>query len=155
MPHKRESFSTVLKSDRQRVYVPLPFDPGEVWDRRSKFYVTGTINGMGVRGVIEPFGEAQGLFLGPAWRRGCGLETGDRVSVTMVPEGIQREDLPLDVALALDAEPEAGDFFDSIAPFYRNDFMTWIEATKRSPKVRVQRIAEMVELLKTGHKQRP
>jgi uncharacterized protein YdeI (YjbR/CyaY-like superfamily) len=72
----------------------------------------------------------------------------------MMPEGPQREDLPADLAEALDYEPEAGEFFDSLAQFYRSGYLTWIEATKRRPEVRVERIAEMVKLLKDGQKQR-
>lgn len=151
----RRSFSTVLKADRQRVFVPLDFDPAVVWGARSKFYVAGRVNGMGVRGVVEEFSGELGLVLGPAWRRGCGLGAGDVVDVSLAPEGVQRGDLPADVAKALLANPEAGDFFDSIAPFYRKAFLTWIEATKRRPEVRSRRIEEMVTLLAAGEKERP
>jgi uncharacterized protein YdeI (YjbR/CyaY-like superfamily) len=75
--------------------------------------------------------------------------------VTLAPEGPQREDLPLDVATVLDSEPQAGRFFDSLAQFYRNGYLTWIEGTKRRPIVRAERIALMVELLMAGKKQRP
>ena len=46
-------------------------------------------------------------------------------------------------------------FFESLATFYRTGWLTWIDATKRRPEVRVERIAQMVELLSLGHKQRP
>jgi hypothetical protein len=39
--------------------------------------------------------------------------------------------------------------------FYRNAYLRWIDATKRRPEVRAARIAETVELLKAGVKQRP
>ena len=133
----------------------MPFDPAEVWGSRSKFYLAGTVNGMGVRGVAEDFGEEVGLFLGPAWRRGCGLDAGDHVDVTLEPEGLQLVDLPNDVLSALEADPVAADFFVSIAPFYRNAFMSWIEATKRSPELRVVRISEMVRHMAEGKKERP
>jgi hypothetical protein len=155
MVARAETFSTVLASKKHRVFVPLPFDPEVAWGRKKRHHVEGTVNGMGVRGVIESIGQTHGLVLGPAWRRGPGLDAGDRVSVILKPEGPQREDLPADIALALDSEPEAGEFFDSLAQFYRNAYLTWIEATKRRPEVRAKRIAEMVELLNDGQKQRP
>jgi uncharacterized protein YdeI (YjbR/CyaY-like superfamily) len=77
------------------------------------------------------------------------------VAVVLVPEGPQRADLAPDVAAALVAEPSAGAFFDSIAQFYRNSYLRWIDATKRSPATRAARIATMVELLKAGMKERP
>jgi uncharacterized protein YdeI (YjbR/CyaY-like superfamily) len=110
---------------------------------------------MGVRGVVEAVGSEHGLVLGPAWRRDCGLNSEDKVTVTLAPEGPQRADLAPDVASALEAEPAAGEFFDSLAQFYRNAYLRWIDATKRRPDVRAARIAEMIELLKAGQKQRP
>jgi hypothetical protein len=43
--------------------------------------------------------------------------------------------------------------FDSLATFYRKVWLTWIDATKRRPEVRAERIAEMVALVKMGHEQ--
>jgi hypothetical protein len=58
------------------------------------------------------------------------------------PEGPQRDDLAPDFAAALEAEPEAGEFFDSLAQFYRKAYLRWIYATKRSPETRAARISE-------------
>ena len=60
-----------------------------------------------------------------------------------------------DIADALEAEPAARRAFDSLATFYRKGWLRWIEATKGRPKVRAERIAQMVELVKHGHKERP
>jgi hypothetical protein len=117
--------------------------------------VAGTVNGMRVRAVVEPLGEGHGIFLGPAWRRDCRIGPGDEVHVVLEPEGPQPDDLAPDVAAALEAEPAAADFFASLAQFYRRGYLRWIDGTKRRPDVRAARIAEMVELLKAGVKERP
>jgi len=52
----------------------------------------------------------------------------------------------------LAANPQAGAFFDALAQFYRRACLRWIDATKRSPDRRADRIAEMVELLAAGAK---
>jgi uncharacterized protein YdeI (YjbR/CyaY-like superfamily) len=72
-----------------------------------------------------------------------------------VPEGPQRDDLADDIAAALDANPGAGEFFDSLAQFYRKAYLRWIDATKRRPEQRAQRIAEVIGLLNAGVKERP
>jgi hypothetical protein len=59
-----------------------------------------------------------------------------------------------DIAAALEAEPDAAAFFDSLAQFYRRGYLRWIDATKRRPEVRAERIAETIQLLKAGHKER-
>jgi hypothetical protein len=150
------TFDAVVASDRRgRVLVPIPFDPDDVWGTKRAHHVHGLVNGMGIRGVVEPLGDERGIVLGAAWRRDCGVSPGDRVTVVLKPEGPQREDLAEDVAEALEAEPEAGAFFDSLAQFYRKAYLRWIDATKRRPDVRAERIDEMVRLLKAGMKERP
>jgi uncharacterized protein YdeI (YjbR/CyaY-like superfamily) len=56
---------------------------------------------------------------------------------------------------ALAAEPDAATFFDSLATFYRKNYLRWIDATKRSPEARAERIAELVDLMKAGRKRWP
>ena len=86
-------------------------------------------------------------------RRGCGLEAGAEVDVVLSPEGPQSENLSSDVVSALDAEPQAKGFFESLATFYRNTYIKWIESAKR-PETRSERIHEMVRLLIEGRKQK-
>jgi len=148
-------FSAVVTTDRRRrVLVPLPFHPDEAWGARREHHVHGTVNGMKVRAVVEALGDGHGIHLGPAWRRCCGIKAGDEVAVVLTPEGPQRADLAPDVAAALEAEPAAAAFWDSIAQFYRRAYLRWVDATKRRPEVRAARIAEMVELLKAERKER-
>jgi hypothetical protein len=151
----RRYTTTVVSDGRNRVVVPVIFNPDEAWGRKAVHRLHGTVNGMGVRATLEPTESGHVFVLGAAWRRGRGIEPGESVEVVLAPEGPQRSDLAQDVAAALEAEPEAGAFFDSLAQFYRNAYLRWIDGTKRRPEVRAERIAEMVELLKSGHKQRP
>jgi hypothetical protein len=146
--------ATIAGNEKRRVYLELPFDPAEVWGPRDRYHVTGTIENHGFRGVIERAGARAIVALGAAYRRGTGFSVGDTVAVAFAIEGPQREGLAPDVAAALDAEPEAARFYDSLATFYRKGYLRWIDATKRSPEVRAQRIAEFVRLLKAGQKQR-
>jgi len=154
MSASREFTVTVLAHGRGSVLVPVPFDPDAMWGAKTTHRVAGTVNGMRVRGVLKPIGGGHGFTLGPAWRRVCGVDAGDEVTVVVEAEGPQRADLAPDIAAALDAEPEAALFFDSLAQFYRNAYLRWIDATKRRPEVRASRIAEMTDLLKAGQKER-
>lgn len=147
--------TAVVTGARGRVMVPVPFDPDTAWGPKREHRVAGTVNGRTVRTVVEPLGDGHGIVLGPAWRRDCGIAPGDAVAVELWPEGPQRDDLAPDVAAALEASPEAGVFFDSLAQFYRRAYLRWIDGTKRRPDVRAARIAEMVSLLEAGHKERP
>ena len=159
MPSKRaseRSFQAKLEgAEKGRVYIVLPFDPGKLWGMRPRYHVRGAVNGTRVRGPLEKFDGGYFLALGPACRRDMGLQLGDPVTVTLEPEGPQSETLAEDITAALAAEPEAAQFFDGLATFYRKNYLRWIDATKRSPEVRAQRIAELISLMKAGQKQRP
>ena len=135
--------------------VPIPFDPNQLWGTKERHHVAGTVNGMRVRAVIESDGDGLGFVLGPAWRRDCGIESGEQVTVEIAPEGPQRDDLPADLAEALAANPAAGQFFDGLAQFYRKGYLTWIQSTRRRPDQRAERIAVVVRLLAEGKKARP
>jgi len=153
---KSRTFTTIAAAAaRGHVLIPVPFDPDTVWGAKARHHINGTVNLMPVRGVVEPTADGHGFTLGPAWLRDCGLAAGDTVTVHIGPEGPQRDDLATDVAAALDTHPQAAAFFDSLAQFYRKGYLRWIDATKRRPEQRPQRIDEMIRLLETGHKQRP
>lgn len=155
-PDRTRRFTATVTVDEQgRTHVPVPFDPDDVWGAKPRHHISGTLDGHGLRGVIESVGSGHVVVLGPAWCRTSRLATGDQVIVVLAPEGPQRGDLAVDIAAALDASPEAGAFFDSLAQFYRNAYLRWIDATKRRPELRPVRIAEVVRLLREGKKERP
>lgn len=148
-----QTFKTVVSKSGSRVFIPIPFNPNDIWGVKQRHHVTGTVSGHGVRGSLGSDGKQYFLPLGAAWRRGCGIEAGDHVEVVISPEGPQSAGLAADVVAALDAAPQARAFFESLATFYRNTYIKWIESAKR-PETRNARIQEMIELLKAGKKQK-
>jgi hypothetical protein len=148
-----QRFKATIAKTGSRVYLPMPFDPNEVWGTKQRHHIRGTINGRVIRGSLGSDGTQYFLPLGAAWRRDNGVEAGARVEVALWPEGPQSAALAPDVTAALDAAPEAKAFFEALATFYRNTYIKWIESAKR-PETRAARIAEMMELLKAGKKQK-
>jgi len=148
-----QQFKTIVAKSGTRVFVPIPFNPNEVWGVKQRHHIQGTVNGHGVRGSLGSDGTQYFLLLGAAWQRDCSLDAGDKVDVVLSPEGPQSEGLSPDVVSALEAEPKAKAFFESLATFYRNTYIKWIESAKK-PETRSARINEMIELLKAGRKQK-
>jgi len=135
--------------------ITVPFDPDETWGAKANHPIGGTIDGRHVRGRLLPGGSGWALTVTPMWLRDTGVAIGDDVTLELAPEGPQRGDLADDIAAALAANPAAGAFFDTLAQFYRKAYLRWIDATNRRPDVRAARIAEVVDLLAAGIKQRP
>ena len=148
-----QQFKTIISKSGTRTFIALPFNPNDVWGVKQRHHIKGSVNGHGVRGSLGSDGTQYFLPLGAAWRRDCGMDAGTKVDVVLSPEGPQSESLSADVADALDAEPQAKAFFESLATFYRNTYIKWIESAKR-PETREGRIREMIELLKAGKKQK-
>lgn len=136
------------------MFAVVPFDPATTWGERRAFKVVGAINGTPWRGDLEQVGGEWVLALGPTWRRDAGIEAGETVEVALQLEGLQRDDLAPDLAGALAAHAEAAAFFDGLSQFYRKGYVSWIEATKRRPELRAARIAEAIDHLAAGRKER-
>jgi len=148
-----QSFKTTVQKAGSRVFIAIPFDPNEVWGKKARHHITGTVNGCAIRGSLGTDGQQFFFPLNAAWRRDTYMDASVPVEVTLAPEGAQKETLASDISTALDAEPEALIFFEALASFYRNTYIKWIESAKR-PETRSARIAEMIALLKMGRKQK-
>lgn len=149
----RQAFDTVVQQRSSHVFIPLPFDPQAVWGEKTRHHVAGAVNGVRIRGPLGREGDQFVLPLGAAWLRDSGVEPGTAVTVVLEPEGPQQTTLAPDIGEALASDPTAGEFFYALATFYRKGYLRWIEGA-RKPETRRARIAEMIELLKAGKKQR-
>ena len=150
----RRFTARVEAGSRGRRVVRVPFDPDAEWGAKPVHHVAGTVAGHPVRAVVEVVDGERVIAMGPAWWRDCPVGP-EAVEVELAPEGPQRGDLPPDLAAALDANPAAGAFFDSLAQFYRRAHLRRVEGAKRRPEERERRIAEVVDLCERGIKQRP
>lgn len=158
-----QRFGSHITSDSEgRAVIAVPFDPDQSWGAKAFHPVGGTIQpvagadcGRRLRGKITLDGSRWVFAINPMWMQATGVEVGDEVIVELQPEGPQRADLADDIASALEASPAAAAFFDTLAQFYRKAYLRWIDATTRRPEVRAARIAEVVDLLATGVKERP
>jgi Bacteriocin-protection, YdeI or OmpD-Associated/Domain of unknown function (DUF1905) len=147
--------AVVVAGPGGRGVITVPFDPDQVWGSRAAHPVGGTIDGRMVRGTITHDGGGWVFSVTPMWMRDAGVVTGVAVTIELTPEGPQRADLAEDIATALAAVPAAAAFFDTLPQFYRKAYLRWIDATVRRPELRPARIAEVVDLLAAGIKQRP
>src|SRR5215469_9864709 len=158
-----QRFGAHVSSDSVgRAVIAVPFDPDQTWGAKAFHPVGGTIEPVKgtdcnrhLRGRITPEGGNWVFILNPMWMQATGVAVGDEVVVELEPEGPQRADLADDIASALEANPAAAAFFDTLAQFYRNAYLRWIDATTRRPDVRAERIEAVVALLAAGIKERP
>jgi hypothetical protein len=148
-----QHFKATIATSGIKAYVVVPFEPSDVWGVRDRYYVTGSIDGYKIRGCLAPEGTQYILSLGAAWRRDNPVDRSGDVEVVLSADGPQSDTLAPDIATALETEPLAEMFFASLAPFYRKNFLRWIDSARR-PETRDTRIREMMSLLRAGKRQR-
>lgn len=149
----QQTFEALVQKEGKFIFVSLPFAPRDVWGSKPRFAVAGTINDIPVRGTLGAEGRAYFLRLGAAWLRDSGVAVGELVTVCLAPEGPQVETIAEDVAAALLENKQAKTFFEGLPTFYRKNYIRWIESAKRK-ETRNKRIAEMIELLKAGTREK-
>jgi Bacteriocin-protection, YdeI or OmpD-Associated/Domain of unknown function (DUF1905) len=145
----------VTADARGHAVITLPFDPDEAWGTKAVHHVSGSVNGCRVGTTVAPGETGWAFTLNASRMEHAGVTIGGDAEVQLAPEGPQRADLAADLAAALDANPAAGAFFDTLAQFYRRAYLRYIDATTRRPDVRAARIHEVVGLLADGRKERP
>lgn len=79
----------------------------------------------------------------------AGKKSGAWDSPTTKPE--MDFEIPAELAHALEENPEAAQFFESLAKTYRKQYIAWIATAKR-PETRARRTAEAIKLLSEGKK---
>jgi len=129
--------ATAQARPRGGIAIVLPFDLAEAWGDRDRYYLAGTIEQYSMRATVTPDDGDPMLALGPAWCRDPRVGPGASLRVSLHPEGPQLDTMSSDLADALRAEPDAQRFFESLATFYRNAFVTWVEGAKR-PETRAR-----------------
>jgi hypothetical protein len=108
-----------------------------------------TINGYTYRSTVAVMGGVFMLGVSAEVRQHAGVAGGDVVDVDIELDTEPRTvDVPPDLAAALDADPQARQFFDGLS--YSNRFRLARAVDVKSPDVRQQRIAATVSMLRAG-----
>ncbi len=149
----KKIFDTIVQKEGSFTFVAIPFSPRDVWGAKPRFHVTGTINGMPVRGTLGALGQDYFLRLGAKWMQDCGIEPAANVTVQLSLEGPQEGSISSDISKALSGNKKAKVFFDGLPTFYRKNFIRWIENAKRE-QTRIKRINEMINLLSEGKREK-
>jgi hypothetical protein len=79
------SFQAIVQQEGKFVFVAIPFAPRVVWGPKPRYHVSGSINGIVVRGTLGVLGQAYFLRLSGVWMRKSGIELGAHVIVQLSP----------------------------------------------------------------------
>ncbi|RMF56793.1 MAG: DUF1905 domain-containing protein [Calditrichaeota bacterium] len=134
-------------------YVTIPFDVQEVYGTRGQIKVKVTIDGHPYRGSIANMGTG-GHILGikKEVRQAIGKTHGDTVRIEMERDTEPRVvSIPDDLKAALEANPDAGQFFQRLSYTHKKEYVNWIESAKKAEtrQTRLEKtIARLLEKVK-------
>jgi hypothetical protein len=154
-------FETKLVKINSWTILRLPESASAELPSRGMIMVSGTLNGVPFKTLLEPDGRyASGQEPSHWFRPGKALlaeasaKSGDTVQVSLEPstEWIEPE-VPEDFQQALAASPKAEALWHDITPLARWDWIRWIRAVK-TPETRQKHIMVALDKLNKG-KRRP
>lgn len=117
---------------------------------RASVESRGSGRGHTFRTTAMRYGEIDYIGLNRGVRDAAGVRAGDEVSIDIELDLEKREvDVPPELASALDHDAAAKRAFDGLSYTHRKEYARWIAEAKRED-TRVRRLAQAVEMLRTG-----
>ena len=135
-------------------FVQVPFDVEQAFgSKRPK--VKATIDGVPYRGTLVRMGaECHILGVLKEIRGKIGKDFGDEITVVVELDAEARTvDVPPELAEALGGDAKARAAFDGLAYTHQREYVKLIMEAKK-PETRARRVAQTIEMLKQGKKQR-
>jgi hypothetical protein len=104
--------------------------------------------GYTYRTTIAPMGGSYWIGVSAEHRGRSGVAAGDQLDVTVeIDDAPRTVTLPDDLATALDADPVARAFYDTLSYTNQNTYATWVSSAVK-PETRADRVAKSVDALR-------
>ena len=125
-----------------------PFDVVEVFQRKGRVPVKGTINGFPFRSSLMNMGDGHMMVVNAELRAGAKCKAGDVVSVVMeLDEDVRKVELPAYLKKLIVADPKAREAWEKLSFTHQKEHVRAIEDAKR-PETREKRVAAMLDMLR-------
>ncbi|HEY4323059.1 MAG TPA: YdeI/OmpD-associated family protein [Mucilaginibacter sp.] len=131
-------------------YIEIPADLAQQMKPGNKksFRVKGMLDALPVSGMaLMPMGEGNFIMaLKAEVRKGIHKNAGAVLQVRLEEDKDFKVEMPADLQECFDFEPEAFDFFNSLAKSHREYFIKWIDGAKTN-ETRAKRIVNTVNAM--------
>lgn len=132
-----------------------PFDVVEVFQRRGRVPVKGTINGFPFRSSLMNMGDGHMMAVNAEMRAGAKCKAGDTVDVVLqLDEEKRAVNVPAYVKKVIVSDSKAKEAWDKFSFTHQKEWVRAIEEAKK-PETREKRIAAMMEALRAKTASKP
>lgn len=134
-------------------YVSVPFKTEEVFGKKGHIKVKAWFDGHPYRGLLSNMGTGSHIIiLRKDIRKAIGKNVGDKVSVQLELDTEERKvELPDELKKALNKEPQAKKFFETLSYTNRKEYSAWVNSAKKV-ETRQKRLTETIRKLLEGKK---
>ena len=140
--------------DMDAAGIAPPFDVVEVFGRKGRVPVKGTINGFPFRSSLMNMADGHMMAVNAEMRAGAKCKAGDMVSVVMeLDEEKRTVEVPAYLKKIIDGDGKAKEVWDRLSFTYQKEYVREIEGAKK-PETRERRIASMMDMLRKGQRKK-
>jgi hypothetical protein len=127
-----------------------PFDVVEVFGRKGRVPVKGTINGFPFRSSLMNMGDGYMMAINAEMRAGANCKAGDTVKVAMeLDEDVRKVEVPAFLKKIINSDAQAKERWAKLSFTHQKEYVREIEDAKRE-ETRERRIAQMMDALRKG-----
>ncbi|HEY1461980.1 MAG TPA: YdeI/OmpD-associated family protein [Terriglobales bacterium] len=131
-----------------------PFDVVEVFGRKGRVPVKGTVNGFPFRSSLMNMGNGHMMAVNAQMRAGAKCQAGDTVSVVMeLDEEERKVEVPAYLKKIIDKDSKAKEFWPKLSFTNQKEYVREIEGAKRQ-ETREKRIAAMMDALRKNQRKK-
>ncbi len=152
----QHKFKTKLigHSDMDAAGIKPPFDVFEVFQRRGRVPVKGTINGSPFRSSLMNMGDGHMMAVNAQMREGANCKAGDTVDVVMEFDADERKvEVPAYLKKQIAADPAAKSSWEKLSYTHQKEYVREVQGAKK-PETRQKRIAAMMDALRNNRRKK-
>lgn len=144
--------TTIEPAGKTATGIEVPVDVVEELGSGRRPPVRVTIRHYTFRSTVASRGGRYLIGVSAQTRERAGVAAGDDVAVQVELDDRPRVvAIPPDLGVALERDPRASEFFESLSPGQKRWYVLPIEQAKK-PETRERRVAKALSMLREGHK---
>jgi hypothetical protein len=150
MPKHKFKVKLIGQDGSQVAALKPPFDVVEVFQRKGRVPVKGTINGFPFRSSLMNMGDGHMMAVNAELRAGANCKAGDSVDVVMeLDEGERKVEVPAYLKKIINSDAKAKESWSKLSFTHQKEYVREIDGAKR-PETKEKWIAAMMDALKKG-----
>ena len=131
-----------------------PFDVVEVFQRKGRVPVKGTVNGFPYRSSLMNMGDGHMMAVNAQLRAGANCKGGDTVEVVMeLDEDERKVEVPAYLKKIINSDAKAKEFWPKLSFTHQKEYVREIDGAKR-PETREKRVAAMMDALRKNQRKK-